>query len=246
MNGGGRCIPRVWLSSRFKRHIYSAVSFGFFLLIAPSSFRVPLTACARRAYTGPAALAIHHRTKRLFEFGSIVCAAPACRGRGRVRPPHQNAIYHQLRYLADILQHNLTFVGITSFCPYRTGNGWYETSEIFSSLASILLTPGRFLLYHEGGEGMRRARGERRGAAKILIIPVVFADDKWRRGGGRMRGVGVRVRPRQKLMIPAAPPRDPPTRRCGFPRFRSDEEGSKSREGGRAGPGLDCWTGRLM
>ena len=99
---------------------------------------------------------------------------------------------------------------------------------------------------------MNEADSER-GAAKILIIPVVFADDKWRRGGGgggggRMRGVGVRVRPRQKLMIPAAPPRDPPTRRCGFPRFRSDEEGSKSREGGRgrAGPGLDCWTGRLM
>ena len=43
---------------------------------------------------------------------------------------------------------------------------------------------------------MNEADSER-GAAKILIIPVVFADDKWRQNERSWR-------PRQKLMIPAA------------------------------------------
>ena len=44
MQRGRRCIPQDWLSSQFKSHIYSAASFGFFLLIAPSSVQVPLSA----------------------------------------------------------------------------------------------------------------------------------------------------------------------------------------------------------
>ena len=37
MKRGSRCIPHDWLSSQFKSLIYSAASFGFFLLIAPST-----------------------------------------------------------------------------------------------------------------------------------------------------------------------------------------------------------------
>ena len=43
MQRGRRCIPHDWLSSQFKSLIYSAASFGFFLLIAPSSVQVPLS-----------------------------------------------------------------------------------------------------------------------------------------------------------------------------------------------------------
>ena len=59
--------------------------------------------------------------------------------------------------------------------------------------------------------------------------------------GGRIRGVG--VRPRQKLMIPAAAgarARDPPTRRCGFPRFHRGEGGKEVKEGWQG------WTGWLV
>ena len=100
MQRGRRCIPHDWLSSQFKSLIYSAASFGFFLLIAPSSVQVPLSvflplplAAPLRTGAGWLALAIHHRTEYLLEFGIIV-----------PRSAHQNAIYHQLRNPAEISQ----------------------------------------------------------------------------------------------------------------------------------------------